>query len=333
MRVFSFFVLLFFSFLAQGQQLLWDRNPETNIGGYKVHTGKQSRVYESVFNVGNVTNFTLSGSLLDGSTNFYAVTAYDTEGSESDYSDEVNYANPNVVPPTNYPPSKPTGLKIVGISIPEPVILVTNGLIAHWKFDESSGIIVNDSSSNNILGTLINGPISQAGRVGARSIKLDGTNDYVNFNNINNLDNLTNFSVCFWYRLSEIPLGATVFVSKWHNSFGGTFDIVHSPISEALVFYVWTSTGEGYVSYRWGLGDLNWNHFVGVYNGSNLRIYFNGELTENTTAKTGQTLPNNFDLRVGSSHTGDYFKGSIDDVRIYNRPLNASEILSIYRAQ
>lgn len=73
--------------------IAWDANPETNIAGYRVHHGTASRVYSTTTDVGNVT----SGQVLnleEGYQYFFAVTAYDADGLESDYSEEVWYIHP-----------------------------------------------------------------------------------------------------------------------------------------------------------------------------------------------------------------------------------------------
>jgi hypothetical protein len=73
--------------------LLWNANAETNIGGYRVHYGYESRSYVTNVDVGNFTEWRLRG-LSNGVTHHFAVTAYDTDGLESDFSDEVNYTPP-----------------------------------------------------------------------------------------------------------------------------------------------------------------------------------------------------------------------------------------------
>lgn len=80
---------------ARGEQsvtLAWDPNPESDIGGYIVYYGCASRNYTNAVNVGNVTTNTVRG-LVDGATYFFAVTAYNTNGLESDFSDEVSYSS------------------------------------------------------------------------------------------------------------------------------------------------------------------------------------------------------------------------------------------------
>ena len=70
--------------------LAWNANSETNLAGYKLHYGTASRAYTNVSNLGNVLS--ASVTLLEGSTYYFAVTAVNTLGVESDYSQEVNKA-------------------------------------------------------------------------------------------------------------------------------------------------------------------------------------------------------------------------------------------------
>ncbi len=83
---------------AQTVSLAWDPSPDTNVVGYFVYTGLQSGNYTSRTDAGlNMTNV-VSG-LVEAQTNYYAVTAYDAYGTESDYSNEVAYNVPGPVAP------------------------------------------------------------------------------------------------------------------------------------------------------------------------------------------------------------------------------------------
>ena len=87
---------------AQGQTsvtLAWDRSAGTNIAGYKLYYGGASRTYTNANNLGNATNATIS-SLISGKTYYFAATAYDASGAESDYSTEVVYTNQAATLPT-----------------------------------------------------------------------------------------------------------------------------------------------------------------------------------------------------------------------------------------
>lgn len=96
--------------------LSWDYSAEPDIAGYRVHFGKVSGVYTHVVNVGIGEQFAGEDGvervrpmgaidLPEGGEWFCAVTAYNTYGLESPYSDEVSFAR-NV-------PAAPTGLRVV----------------------------------------------------------------------------------------------------------------------------------------------------------------------------------------------------------------------------
>lgn len=75
--------------------LRWNSNRESDIAGYKLHYGSASRDYEFAVDVGNETNYTICG-LQNGQAYYCAASAYDTQGNESDFSEEVVHV---VAPP------------------------------------------------------------------------------------------------------------------------------------------------------------------------------------------------------------------------------------------
>ena len=72
---------------AADVRLAWDPNPETTLSGYKLYFGTASRDYATVINVAKSTTYTVTG-LVSG-TYYFAVTAYDIQGNESGFSNEV----------------------------------------------------------------------------------------------------------------------------------------------------------------------------------------------------------------------------------------------------
>ena len=101
------FLLLLVAFAAgakgaQSVTLRWARNDEPDIAGYRLYYGKTSHSYRQYVDT-STTQATVS-NLVEGTTYFFAATAFNTAGLESAYSDEVSYT----VAPTPTPTPKPT---------------------------------------------------------------------------------------------------------------------------------------------------------------------------------------------------------------------------------
>jgi len=101
-RLFCFFILLLVLSVAtlsvrgaEGAQvtLAWDQTSDAAAIGYRLYWGTESRQYALLADVGNATSEVVS-NLQDGVTYYFAVTAYDTRGNDSAYSNEVSYQAP-----------------------------------------------------------------------------------------------------------------------------------------------------------------------------------------------------------------------------------------------
>jgi len=76
------------------------------------------------------------------------------------------------------------------------------GLVAYWKFDEGNGTTASDSSGNGNTGTLINGPLWTAGKVG-NALYFDGIDDIVTVANSNSLGLSSAFTLSAWVNPSS----------------------------------------------------------------------------------------------------------------------------------
>ena len=97
------------SLLADNVSLAWNHsvtNNDDHLAGYNIYYGVASRVYTNKIDVGYVTNTVIS-NLTFNTTYYFAATAYNVLGMESDYSDEAFYT----VPIQPVPPSSPTNLR------------------------------------------------------------------------------------------------------------------------------------------------------------------------------------------------------------------------------
>ena len=89
-------------------QVTWNANTEEDLAGYRLYVGKASGQYGEPVDVGNVTGHVMEITPQHGATYYFALTAYDTSGNESGYSDEATCFIPDGVKP-----EKPTGLRAI----------------------------------------------------------------------------------------------------------------------------------------------------------------------------------------------------------------------------
>jgi hypothetical protein len=219
---------------------------------------------------------------------------------------------------------------------------LSNGLVAHYRFDEGSGTTATDSAGTN-TGTLTNGPTFTTGKVGSGALSFDGVNDYVKVGDVGAVDGLQKMSVAYWvnpgalklraYHVTKANAAATVFGWAVHAT-DDTNDIRFQTRSDA------GAVADGYTTGSF-LTANSWTHVAVVFDGSQsdnaskLKIYINGsEKVLNFTGTLPSTLPDTaFNLVFGWEHntaSGLSFPGQLDDIRIYNRTLSSSEVLDAY---
>jgi hypothetical protein len=83
----AFFLACSASAFAADITIAWDANVESDLAGYKIYYGTAPGVYGTSITIGTQTTYTLTG--LPPGTYYIAVTAYNTAGLESGYSNEV----------------------------------------------------------------------------------------------------------------------------------------------------------------------------------------------------------------------------------------------------
>ncbi len=89
-------------------QVTWNANTEEDLAGYRLYVGQASGQYGEPIDVGNVTEHVMEITPQHGTTYYFALTAYDTIGNESGYSDEATCFVPD-----GEAPEKPTGLRAI----------------------------------------------------------------------------------------------------------------------------------------------------------------------------------------------------------------------------
>ncbi|HEX6667758.1 MAG TPA: LamG-like jellyroll fold domain-containing protein [Solirubrobacterales bacterium] len=195
------------------------------------------------------------------------------------------------------------------------------GLVLGYGFEETSGTTATDTSTAKNNGTLNGATSTPSGKFG-RALSFDGTNDRVDVPDANSLDLTNGMTLEAWVK----PTTNTGYRTALMKERGG--DLVYSLYASngAVPKFESFTTGENAATSGSGLALNAWTHLTATYDGATMRLYANG-VEVGTKAATG-SMPNTTGaLRIGGNAPwGEYFSGLIDEVRVYNRALSASEI-------
>lgn len=213
--------------------------------------------------------------------------------------------------------------------------IVTDGLILYVDSGVStsysgSGTTLFDLSSTGNNGTLANGVVYENSNQGI--LTFDGSDDHISFTSNPSVTGQITAEV--WVNLNTPPSGgnARTILSKEL-----VYRIVYSEIDIqwvcATVNNSWYSTGTVAST---PLVINSWIQIVGTYDGTNNRIYINGELKSVGQNISGNILTDNtynFNLMDDNNIVNlTNGKGSLSSARIYNRALSADEIRRNYYA-
>ncbi len=205
-----------------------------------------------------------------------------------------------------------------------------NDLVLFLPFNVNA----NDESGSGNNGT-VNGASLTQDRFGIndRAYQFDGSNDYISIADNPNLfsDELT---ISWWYKLTETP-GAAWVVIGWVDG-GHRYQQFFS--GGQLSYLNGYNVNQPGLLFNpiYGLNDLNvWKNVVVTYKKltettSTTSIYVDGELKQTDNHTVAMDYVPGIEFKIGKNVNGNFFKGSLDDFRIYNRILDSSEVLALY---
>jgi hypothetical protein len=218
------------------------------------------------------------------------------------------------------------------------------GLVGYWSFDGSdiSGTTAYDRSGKGNTGTLANSPTKTIGKSG-QALSFDGTNDQViTTTNYGDSSSLRIITLSAWFKTSVASGKKIVGLEQVQDGYNNNKDRqIYVGTDGKVYFALWDGNVRSAVS-SGTYTDGNWHHAVGVSSGNNtdIKLYIDGVLQQTTAIGTIQTYAGGTSYwRIGSysndgfvNSANGYFPGSIDEVRVYNRVLLASEIWGLYQA-
>jgi fibronectin type 3 domain-containing protein len=212
------------------------------------------------------------------------------------------------------------------------------GLSGYWPLNESSGTTTVDASGSGNTGTLVNSPTWGVGQIG-NALTFTGTTQ-VGVNGAGNLANLYTggLTVMAWIKPTGTGGGGKGRIVDKNNNDAGWFFAMNSATTVNFTAGQFVTTA----AFRASSGSIvlnTWKHvaasWAGTTAGAGINLYINGVLSNAAAAPTDGVGAAMSDLAVpltiGNRPVDNArgFAGGIDDVRVYNRVLSATEITAI----
>ena len=204
-------------------------------------------------------------------------------------------------------------------------------LVAYYPFNGNA----NDESGNGNDGDINeetdSEPTLTTDRFGNENsaYSFDGINDFIVIDPEFSYSN--EISMGGWLKIDALSKGITI-VSKRFGNFGGEdFQLYYEgPGDYKMVGILWGLSTERCRGTINSVIDNDWHHYFFTYDGSFMVMYIDGVINQTCTS-SGTVNNNNLNMRIGEDWYGNYGDGDIDEVRIYNRALSASEVQALYQ--
>jgi len=183
--------------------------------------------------------------------------------------------------------------------------------------------IVLDGSGNNNHGAIY-GATWANGKYG-KALSFDGIDDYVEASHSESLNISEKLTVVAWVKYASPTRRFEVIVGKGRpDTVEGYWGLIQHDAGYPH-FEFWDGANWYYISSYYPVQAEVWYHVAAAYDGSQMKIYVNGEL-KGTSAVTIPVPTNNKPLQIGKRYDGGYFHGTMDEVRIYNRAFDGGEV-------
>jgi hypothetical protein len=213
---------------------------------------------------------------------------------------------------------------------------LTDGLIAWWQFDGSPIDATGNGHDGSIVGTGVTLTTDRFGRQnGAYNfsnqsyISVPDSSDFTLGSNPFTISLWVKFDVLGSYYLMGHDNGPGD-QNKW-IFWAGITDTI-----SRLLLATYPGLQVPADGYNWANSSIEWYHLAITRSSTSWALYVNGIEIENVVPDNATVLPDpSHDLWIGSAETGHperYLRGSLDDVRIYNRALSAQEISDLFNA-
>jgi hypothetical protein len=220
------------------------------------------------------------------------------------------------------------------------VTSLTNGLTGYWTFDGAvtdwNSNTTRDLSGNGNTGTLVSMSTSTtpaAGKIG-QAFSFNGSTNYVDTGA--RVTAVTdNYTLSAWVKINVLPQTAGGAMVYNGDDSGGYGFGIGAGGADTRLYGLFGSIEWVDAGYTFGSTN-SWYHVVMERDNGLTKFYVNGSKTSGTSVSAPGT-PYSGHTTIGAVFLGQHtvlyneFNGTVDDVRIYNRALSATEIQQLYR--
>lgn len=200
------------------------------------------------------------------------------------------------------------------------------GLVAYWPFNEGDGTVVGDASGNGHTGTFTTttSPVWTSGKLGsglvASNLTTGGTTNKVALSNITTG---TTYTISAWIYLTSDCVNYGAIMSQDGNE--GLYCYQNGGTSNKLDFWYSGVPPDHFSSTPLALN--RWYHVAIVNNAGSATFYLNG-VADGTVSSVPTFNANS----IGNDSLSEYLPGKLDEVRLYNRALSASDVYALYKS-
>ncbi len=219
-------------------------------------------------------------------------------------------------------------------------IISTNGLVfcvdaANPQSIVSGQTIWKDLTFNTTGGTLVNG-VGFSGSGINSALSFDGTDDFVRISSDQPFTPRNGFSVTSWVNPTDITFQRYTEITRRQGTGGSTptYLLSFQEYGDIISFGLKTTSTYNELDIQIKSGGTNtWTSYIGTWDGTNKRLYRNGSnIGQNAQIGTISDDSGVF-TSIGSLPAGgEYFRGRISQVQMYNRGLSPFEVYQNYNA-
>lgn len=204
---------------------------------------------------------------------------------------------------------------------------MTHLLLGDWTFDEGTGCVAGDATGMHD-GTLgancpTSGPTWTEGKAGA-ALQFSAATDAVVVPHTSALSPLSQITMAAW--IQHAPTTSYRSILDKRDATADGFDLYLDPASKLFI-----RINNHTLSSATPVADGQWHHVVGVYDGTELRLYVDGVLDASKIVGLTQIITSS-DLMIGHHHAQDgfTFNGVLDAVKLYSVALDDAEVEALY---